>query len=631
LRNKSSFPSVRSLLNWNSKQAPEELLPGLKLVSIEYPSLVQDGSDGLMVSFEQDSASRGPTVELGTDRAVVRYGTVTHALRGLGTVLTGLAQPGVPLQECLPFSHLGVMIDCSRNAVMTPDHLKRWMTRLAMLGYNGVMLYTEETYTLPGEPYFGYLRGRYTEEDFRGLDQHAADLGIELIPCIQTLGHLENLLKWSAYLDIKDTPSVLMVDSERTYELIDSMLALFARTHRSRRIHLGMDETHDLGRGRFMDQHGYERMYDIFQRHLGRLVDLCGKHGLRPMIWSDMYFRMGNPDQSYYDPATHIPEDVKASISQQIELVYWDYYQEDQAIYEDWIQRHYDLDRPTLMASGIWTWGGLLWHWHEKTLKTIVPCIDACRSKGVKELVFTLWGDDGAFCEFDSAFSGLAYAAEYAIHGQAGIDTKHLARRFEGLIGTDYEAVCTAAEIQTDFSPAMLFWDDPLLGIYWKNEALKNPGHWPMAQRQYGRLIRLLERLEDTTTPIDFAHWHTVTSYLRKVMRFKLALDQAYGARDFEKLGRLEKQASKMSPELEKCNQSFRRQWYSRNRPNGFETIQNRIGARKQRWLELAQRLHELREGRITNIPELEEIPPVPVRIPPQWSSVAASGAAFKD
>ncbi len=523
------------------------------------------------------------------------------------------------------------MIDCSRNAVMTPDHVKRWMTQLAMLGYNGVMLYTEETYELPGEPYFGYLRGRYTEEDLRGLDQHATDLGMELIPCIQTLGHLENLLKWSAYREIMDTSSVLMVDSGRTYELIDSMLALFARTHRSRRIHLGMDETHDLGRGRFMDQHGYERMYDLFQRHLGRLVGLCEKHGLRPMIWSDMYFRMGNPNQSYYDPATRIPEDVKASIPEATELVYWDYYQEEQAFYEDWIQRHYDLERPTLMASGIWTWGGLFWHWHDKTLKTIVPCIDACRSKGVKELLFTLWGDDGAFCEFDSAFSGLAYAAEYAIHGQTGINTKRLARRFECLIGTDYAAVCKAAEIQTRFSPAMLFWDDPLLGIYWKNEALKNPGHWQMVQRQYGQLLRSLEGFKETTTPIDFAHWHVVTSYLRKVIRFKLALEQSYSTRNFEKLGRLEKQAGRMSRELEKCNQSFRRQWYSRNRPNGFEVIQNRIGARKQRWLEMAQRLHELREGRITHIPELEEIPPTPARIPCQWSSVAASGAPYKD
>ena len=62
---------------------------------------------------------------------------------------------------------LGVMIDCSRDAVMTVDKLKDFITILAKFGYDSVQLYTEDTYEIDGEPYFGYMRGRYTQEEIR--------------------------------------------------------------------------------------------------------------------------------------------------------------------------------------------------------------------------------------------------------------------------------------------------------------------------------------------------------------------------------------------------------------------------------------------------------------------------------
>ena len=55
---------------------------------------------------------------------------------------------------------LGVMLDCSRNAVLRPEELYRFIDILAKMGYNTLQLYTEDTYEIEGEPYFGYLRGR---------------------------------------------------------------------------------------------------------------------------------------------------------------------------------------------------------------------------------------------------------------------------------------------------------------------------------------------------------------------------------------------------------------------------------------------------------------------------------------
>ena len=61
----------------------------------------------------------------------------------------------------------GVMIDCSRNAVMNVPTVKRFCDIIAKMGYNTLMLYTEDTYEVDNQPYFGYLRGRYSKEEIK--------------------------------------------------------------------------------------------------------------------------------------------------------------------------------------------------------------------------------------------------------------------------------------------------------------------------------------------------------------------------------------------------------------------------------------------------------------------------------
>lgn len=88
------------------------------------------------------------------------------------------------------------MLDCSRNAVFTVEKVKSVIRTLAKMGMNVLMLYTEDTYEVPGEPYFGSYRGRYTKAEIQEMDAYASMFGIELVPCIQTLAHLHNALKW---------------------------------------------------------------------------------------------------------------------------------------------------------------------------------------------------------------------------------------------------------------------------------------------------------------------------------------------------------------------------------------------------------------------------------------------------
>ena len=64
----------------------------------------------------------------------------------------------------------GLMVDCSRNAVMNLTALKRFVKLISALGYDTLMLYTEDTYEVDGEPYFGHQRRRFSKAELKEAD-----------------------------------------------------------------------------------------------------------------------------------------------------------------------------------------------------------------------------------------------------------------------------------------------------------------------------------------------------------------------------------------------------------------------------------------------------------------------------
>ena len=93
------------------------------------------------------------------------------------------------------------------------------------------------------------------------------------------------LFRWKEHP--RETDDILLTDDPRTYELIERMIATLSECFASRKIHIGMDEAHMLGRGKFLDIHGYEKTSDIMKRHLARVLEIIDKYGYEVMLWSD--------------------------------------------------------------------------------------------------------------------------------------------------------------------------------------------------------------------------------------------------------------------------------------------------------------------------------------------------------
>ena len=163
---------------------------------------------------------------------------------------------------------LGVMIDCSRNAVLKVETVRQYADLLKKMGYNTLMLYTEDTYEVDGQPYFGHFRGRYSKAELKELDAYCTKIGIELVPCIQTLAHLNEMFKWrSEYGSINDCDDILLIGEEKTYELIDAMFATVSECFTGRKIHIGMDEAYRVGTGKYQRLHGIRDRFDVINEH----------------------------------------------------------------------------------------------------------------------------------------------------------------------------------------------------------------------------------------------------------------------------------------------------------------------------------------------------------------------------
>lgn len=582
-------------LYWIPGETPEDISRALIALSADHPLSMYGGRK--KITFRKSDFL---SVEnIGQD-VVISCNSLASALRGVGLALAGLT---VSRENCC-FHKFGIMLDSSRNAVMTLAAAKSFLHKMALCGYNMVMLYTEDTYLLQDEPHFGVIRGGFSFDEIRELDDEAEKLGIELVGCIQTLGHLRTFLRTSGASAVRDTNEVLLAEEEKTYDLIKKMLDFWNGACRSRKIHIGMDETHDLGRGKYLDKHGWKRGFDIFNSHLQKVSALCRKVGLEAMIWSDMYFRMGSSTGDYYDPDAKIPPDVREQIPEDVQLVYWDYYHLTEDIYDKMIRAHEKLGKKIVVGSGLWTWYRLCYD-HSYTVERVEPCIRSCCKNGITDFFFTMWGDDGAYCGFDSALAGLIWGAEVA-YGSSGKDAGRLELFANALGCKSWKQAVHAAEMNYS-SPlrdngvgtlSILMWDDPILGIGWRHLDCDE-------ERIFSGIESAL--IHGSSDLPDYPYEQAAGQFLLSKIRLRKNLEDAWKRKDLKYLHELRVSAiPDVLQKLSLLEEAFRKQWTAYFRFNGMESIQLRFGGLAARFRELALRIKEMEEGSEAGFPELE-------------------------
>ena len=583
--------------------------PNLERVTDEISAVTRvyrDDSADIQVTAKK-SQEKGLRLSKEDGNITIEYERITDFCRALGLLGAFAAGEDKTLSQKASFETLGYMPDCSRNAVLSVSGAKDLLRHLAAMGFNMLMLYTEDTYEIPEYPYFGHLRGRFTKDELKEIDRYALSLGIELIPCIQVLAHLNQMFKWNSFKSINDTADILNIAKPETYDLIDAMLRVCEECFTSKRINLGMDEAHNLGRGKYLETTGaYKKTNEIMHEHLEKVINMANAHGFEPMMWSDMFFRplYGG----YYTTEGSLPDDLVKSKPDGITPIYWDYYCGEETC-DNMMRCHEQFGCDFAFAGGAWKWIGYAPD-NTYSLHIEDSHLRMCKKHNVKTVFTTGWGDKGGEAGQLSVLPALMQYAEYCYNDT--VTRENLAKRFEELFDIPFDAFLrldlpnrgSYTDLNTPSVTSQckyLLYNDPLIGMMDKNLS-------PDDGETYAKHTKALNEYANHPT---YGYLFRTLSELCNVLELKATLSYdekaAYKAGDKETLYKI---ANERIPEIIKrlpaFINAFREQWYKENKTFGFEVQEQYLGGLMLRLSSTADRLNEYLDGKVECIEELE-------------------------
>ena len=496
------------------------------------------------------------------------------------------------------------MIDCSRNGVMKVAQVFKFIDYLSKMGYNALMLYTEDTFVVDNEPMFGYLRGSYTHEELMTIVSYGEEKGIEVIPCIQTLAHLNAIFKWNLeYGKINDYNDILLIGDERTYQLIENIFKTIRKCFKSNRVHIGMDEAHMVGLGKYLDKHGYQNRFEILSAHLKKVTEIAEEYNFSPMMWSDMYFRMQS-NGNYYNPNIKVDETLINQIPENVSLVYWDYHGIEHKKYEDMLDTHKKFNREVWFAGGVWSWVGFT-PGTSHTEFTLNKAMEVCREKEIQNVIVTLWGDDGKECSFFACLDSLLKAKMI----YDGEDLNLFEEKFKTIAKIDYQTykllllpnlVC-GNNNSVYHTAKLALYNDSLIGYVDSHLVLGGDS-------DYKKFAKLLKNAGNGSyfEPI-FKSQYALCEVLKYKYDLGIQLRRAYKENDLVELSKLVKTISCCINKLNLFYKAFFELYLWENKPYGFEVHDIRIGGLIQRLKGIRLRIRDFLDNKVDSIPELEE------------------------
>lgn len=228
-----------------------------------------------------------------------------------------------------------------------PPTPARWMELLDLLQamrFNAVLVEWEDTFPWTVDERFR-CETAHTPDEIREFAAASAARGIELIPLVQCLGHMETPLNVPGYEGLREVAAQSMVlnpladgAGELVAAMVDDVLALLPGTQH---FHLGGDEAWSFGThpdtAAYIAEHGKGALY---LHHVEPLLQLLNARGIRPILWHDM--------MREWDA------DALARLRDQADLCVWGYQG-----HPDEVDRHYSSKVTARFAEhGLTLWGG---------------------------------------------------------------------------------------------------------------------------------------------------------------------------------------------------------------------------------------------------------------------------------
>ena len=219
---------------------------------------------------------------------------VFYALQTVKQLVTGYGVNAVlhtaKIRDWPAMKYRGLDDDLSRGPVTTLEFEKKLIRTLAAYKINLYSPYFEHTAEYLSNPLIAPPGGGISAVDAAALVAYAHPYHVAIVPEQEAFGHLRNALIWEQYQSLAETPhgAVLAPGQPGSIALIKQEFAELAAEYPSPFLHIGADETVDLGVGQTksdVDTRGLAPVYlDFMQQIVAALQPLHR----RLLFWGDI-------------------------------------------------------------------------------------------------------------------------------------------------------------------------------------------------------------------------------------------------------------------------------------------------------------------------------------------------------
>jgi hypothetical protein len=340
--------------------------------------------------------AEGYHLEIGTSGIRLTAGDGAGLLYGAQTLRQIHAQypdelPHLEITDSPDLPVRGFMVDLSRTRVPKQGELLQLIGALGKLRANQLQLYIEHTFAFRGHEDAWKDASPLTPAEIQELDAACAEVGIELVPNLNTFGHMERWLRHPRYRamaecpegwihpltnQFKEFPGTLRPD-QASIDFAASLLDDYLPNFRSRQVNIGGDEPWELGQGFSKEAVAVRGKHRVYLDHLQKLCALGRDRGRTVQFWGDILLEDLALAQDA--PADAIP-------------VVWGY--DAGHPFNEQCGRLRELGRTYLVAPGTSAWQSFTGRL-DNALTNQAEAVGAAIRHEARGILLTTWGDNG--------------------------------------------------------------------------------------------------------------------------------------------------------------------------------------------------------------------------------------------
>jgi hexosaminidase len=297
----------------------------------------------------------------------------------------------------------GVHDDLSRGPVPTLEFQKNLVRTLAAYKVNLYSPYFEHTQQYASNPLFAPPGGSMSASDARELVAFAAQYHVTVVPEQEAFGHLHHNLTWEQYQPLAETPhgAVLAPGQPGSLTLIQQMFTELAAMYPGPFLHIGADETVDLGLGQTKADVDARGLGPVYLDFLQKIQTMLAPLNRRLLFWGDIAQTIvqgataytgvgaGTPDRLDPEILKKMPAEFKKNT---IAVAWW--YTPQPKGFAKFLTPFTNAGFETWVATGVNNWS-LVWPDNNDALPNIQQFIAEGQRQHSTGALNTIWYDDG--------------------------------------------------------------------------------------------------------------------------------------------------------------------------------------------------------------------------------------------